>query len=1642
MLDISLSHDAQYSQSHYDTLIEQGQYLDAMHYCQVFWGHLNNWRDPIQLDAAIVLLGHLGRDRDSDAAMLRGWRRFPNNPDFCCKYAFFLVNRLGPIKAELFAEQHHQLLSAVSDATDYLVLQICLQATRKNFVEAKELFAKARELAPNHTWLDRIELMLLRDQLLFDEELALAQSLLALKPRVSLVLDTARAMVRKQQSHAAMQLLAQYAPSMQSCRLWAELINVSARLMEWSQCEQAIAGYRQLQTSPDRDDQDLIYSSLGRIALASGDKTAAIAAFSATKHPYYRQVEQNISQWQGDGQLMQLLAVEHERQGHLTCAPATMAALCRFFGVEASQTSIAEKICYNGTPDSLERQWLRDNGFTYIELDLTPELTFALIDAGLPFALVTTQGFSSHLQAVIGYNRGLGIAYLMDPSRDFTSEIQLVAGLTAEAANGPRAMVFVPQAQAQRLAAFESEVTALYRLYADFTEAREVNQLTKAASLLAQMQQLAPEHRLTLMCHRSIAIEQNDESAIFAANQQLLARYPDHVVWLNSHFQSLVNLGQGENALQYLFDTVKAHPAIDLKIRLFRQIYHMPRYRAETLTLLAELQVSGSYRAEVYDLLADFYWQEKQYQLASRYYFYACCLDDTEQNYVESYYRAALYLQQTDDVFARLQARFDKYGARSASPAKSLFRAFNWQSKAQLGLELLRQARELRPDDQELIIFSLQELLNNGQLADFDQLFLQHKHLLSQSQCWYWLAKKADWQGEHSEATGYYRQCFELTPWQTNVADAYFASLRRCGESDTIIQELEKLAALDPNHPALLNYQADWHPDATAVATAVERLANLFPHYSWYQRRAIRQLMQRGQLAESLHRIEALLALLPHQVENQLLHAQILFQLQQNARAKAQVEQIISQHIDQTDAISLLMDLSVTVAEKRQSLQWLVAELSRQTNQGDAMLELAMWAIRYFDREEQQSLIEVLAANSHVWASRLAWSWLLQQHDHTAALAQLQQAVADFPLLPRLHLELADLAVKLPDDELAAKSYQRALAINPSYSRASRQYAIFLEAQGALAEEIQVLSRAIQYDPTDGVLQGFLGDALLRANEPQQARYALEKAVKFDHHYLWAWHRLQGIGATIGRPDDAYQLAWRLHRESPHLVGPLRALAALAVAPELKIKYWQQSIELEPSNFKLQLPLLEFWLERGQYPQMFDHVNAQFGDGPQPFEIASIMARAYEATGHAEHAAMMLKDALAESNPELKYWEQLFELQRKHKMVKELKNSARLLLARQPNDGLAICTAAEQLLAAGLNDEASELFAKAWVVAPEQRYVALTYLDDLLDKNDFDYADFVVQKLLEKHQDVWVLQRQLKVLLGQNNTVDASKIWHQLIAAKIENLYLYDNAAVSFPKHAQMLMQQLAEQLGSAGRMAGYCLGRWQQRHDPKRVIELLANAGDGQGWNGLYEVYLEDFAARAALPPANMLDPYINRITADPSLSATLGNIYRVNGRLYQAVKTYSGIQAQQRPCFVSYHYGTTLADLNRWDDALRVLTEGAEAEPDNCFHNLQLWRIAAEFLRTGDVSANLSYVNRQELTEIELLVLECLHLVLHLPNYDGNELIEQMRVIKHAGGKDAHIKRVRKVADAMFSKVSEYQPEYSLVQRLQLMFYRFWLF
>lgn len=1622
----------QYQASYYDTLIKDGQFLAALHYCEQHWGPLPQWRLQEQWDAAITLLSHLGRDRDSDALILRSFRRNPADPELCFKTLLFQLNHAGPILAEQFMLRHFVLLEQLKDASDLAIFQVCLQIRRKNFVEAWQGIAQIRQTDPDNSWLDRIELSLLRAQQRYVEEKAQAQQILQQRLKVSAVLDLARACVRNQQALEAKTLLASYAPKFQSCQLWLELVSLSARLEDWALCQHAIDHYWQLQSMPDRDDHDVLWAAQGKVALARYEISLAIDCYSKTRHPYYQKVGQNLQRWQDEPLLVRKLAVPHHRQGHLTCAPATMAALCQFWQVAVTQQEIAEQICFDGTPDTLERQWLRQHGFAVIDLELTPEKLYALIDAGLPFAMVTTSGFSSHLQAVVGYHRGLGIAWLMDPSRDDISEFQIEAGLAAEAAHGPRAMVFVPQAHAALLEPFRDATTVLYQHYDEFCQALQQHQWPQATAVLQQMQRLAAEQRLTLIARRRLAIELNDEPLIAELTLQLLERYPDEVIWISSRFFSLKNMGQTEAAIHYLLEVVRKKPHLDLLQRLFRHIYPLPAYRPQALTLLRQLEHHGSEDAATYALLADYYWQEKQYELASRYYFYACCLDDTQQDYVESYFKAAMYLKQTVQAHKRLQQRFEQYGARSASPAISLYHAYNWQSKGQAGLVVLSQARQLRPNDLELLNFSLGELLYQGQLDTFTALLEQSLALLSASQQAYWQAKKAEWQGELLLAAQYFQQCFLLTPWQARVADPYFSALNRCGQQDQIVNQLTMLAKLDASNPQFLQYQADWHPEPSVVANAVQALAEQYPHDAQQQRRYIRQLLQQGQLPQARHRCEALLTLLPDQHANRLLYAQVLQQLQLVEPARREVQRILSQDVDASGAIDLLLELSPSLEDKRQGLYWLLAQMQQQPQYGDALLAVSSAVLRQVDEQLHQQLLAILADNTHVWSCRLAWSWLLAPTDPAAALQQLQQGITDFPLLPRLHLELADLALQLQMPEQAEQSYKQALQLNPSYGRASRQLALFYENEGQLAQEIAVLEAAIRFDPFDGILHGFLADAYLRDQQMDLAQQHLHKALRFKNDYLWGWRTLQQLCLDAGEPDAALLLAQQLHQESPHLVGPLRALALLSHDPTEKVDWWLQAITLAPGELDIHLALLDYLAERGQFSQMVNHAQQYFPAAAQPFEVTTLLAKAAEQTGDPQQAIKMLSQAIAQYNPELKHWQQLFELLQAEQQSDEIRRFASLLQQRQPHDAMALCTAAEQLWSLQHHEEAMSALQQALQRAPNDRYIGLTHADFLLELNQYETALKQSAALHLRHPDVWVTQRLLKAQLGCQQFDAAQVSWQNIIQSKTEQAFLYNDVLGSFPQYAAMLLEQLLQQLPEASNMAGYCAGRWlleQRQHSLAALLQQLpsGSAWQGPGWEGLCEAYLEHLADQEKLPPSTWLEAFAPRIEIQPELAGRLANVYRVNQRLYQAAKTYASIPPSRRPCYVSYHYAMTLLDLNRWPEALVVLEQGAQSEPDSCFHNLQLWRQAVQYVLHAQLPQDLAYINQQELTAPELRLWHYLDIAVQS---DATQpypvLLERLRQLRKISSGWRQPDRIQRVGRVMWQQLkSQHQAQ-----------------
>src|SRR4029078_11346090 len=85
------------------------------------------------------------------------------------------------------------------------------------------------------------------------------------------------------------------------------------------------------------------------------------------------------------------LKVGFVRQHHMTCAPATLSAISRFWSMPADHLEVAEAICYDGTPAHSERRWAEDHGWATVEFSVTWDAARALIDRGVPFTLTTVE---------------------------------------------------------------------------------------------------------------------------------------------------------------------------------------------------------------------------------------------------------------------------------------------------------------------------------------------------------------------------------------------------------------------------------------------------------------------------------------------------------------------------------------------------------------------------------------------------------------------------------------------------------------------------------------------------------------------------------------------------------------------------------------------------------------------------------------------------------------------------------------------------------------------------------------------------------------------------------------------------------------------------------------------------------------------------------------------------------------------------------------------------------------------------------------------------------------------------------------------------------------------------------------------------
>ena len=209
---------------------------------------------------------------------------------------------------------------------------------------------------------------------------------------------------------------------------------------------------------------------LGRVLAAGGKgvcQVAGMPAFGAGLprgrlrggHPPCRGLEARVLQGRGRtardparqaAQRIEL-PVGFVRQHRVTCVPATLSAISRFWSKPADHVQVAEEICYNGTSDYNERQWACRNGWIAREFTVTEDAARRSMERGVPFTLNTVEPGAGPFAGGDRVRRPPRNVADSRASSRVSVEAMADKILHRYRAFGPRGMALVPVEQAARL---------------------------------------------------------------------------------------------------------------------------------------------------------------------------------------------------------------------------------------------------------------------------------------------------------------------------------------------------------------------------------------------------------------------------------------------------------------------------------------------------------------------------------------------------------------------------------------------------------------------------------------------------------------------------------------------------------------------------------------------------------------------------------------------------------------------------------------------------------------------------------------------------------------------------------------------------------------------------------------------------------------------------------------------------------------------------------------------------------------------------------------------------------------------------------------------------------------------------------------
>ena len=1224
------------------------------------------------------LAGQLGARRTADALLLRAFRADRDSPLAAYYYTVVVLARCGAFAAlEALRSFEFAALADRELASDWYGLAAHIYALLRDFATAEGHLDKAFELAPDdhYRWVERAELYELQDR--YADALAAARRALQANPAsVAAIGQTASLLVLLDRVPEALELLHGRLQEVESAPLAVQLAHLQHDAGDYAGALASLDLAERLAPLLDKSMREYLAQARCDAYLRCDDIERAVEQARLSSLPHYKAFVERVDSGNYERRRRQL-AVGFVRQHHMTCAPATLTAISLYWSKPADHLEVAEEICYDGTPHASERRWAVEHGFVAREFRVTWESAQALIDRAVPFTLTTVQPSSAHLQAVIGYDALRGTLVIRDPTEPSQREFVGHSLFEWSAANGPRGMLLIPHDEAARIDGIELPDAELYDLLHQVQRALSEHRRDDALASCARLTEIAPGHRLALEARTSLANYDANEAEALEAIEGLLRLYPQDVCLRLQKAARVGELRAHTEYVDYLEAQVHAQTTDPMfQLRFAQALSGDAREAQRCIKLLKRVLRAMPYSAEALSTLADLQWQRGAYPWATQLYRLASTLQATYEGAAVSYFRAARQVRDEERALAYLRDRVACLGKLSSAPLITLFRCLDELERTAEAVQELNAALLDNPDDAQLALFAAGTLAS---LSDFARAW----PLLAQAEQG---SRRLDWlrtaagvhrcAGDLPAALAVSRELAERAPLDLDAQRGYARLLDELESRAAAIAHLRSAVARFSHHAGLNNLLVQWLGDEPLEVqeTALRDLLQILPADAWARRELAVVLARQQRFDESYAEIEQARALAPASESYQTCLGAIHTLRGDHAAARSAYRAALAVSVDSDFALQRLLDACSSREERRAQLSYVYDELKRQVTRGEGMLAFQSVARHSYEPDELLAILrEGLDARPDLWH---AWIAVVRQLismsrlDEAAALCE--QTLERFGLLPRVHLERAEIRRLQGDREGEREVLNEAVRLSPGWALAYLRLSDSFEADGLLSESRASIERAVRHTPTDPYLHGYLADVLWRQGEKQLAIEHLQRALRLDPGYEWAWNSLRACSENSEAPELAVTLAREL--TVARATEPRVWLALALVAPDVqeRLRATEQAVLLAPLSVRAHRRRIELLVDLRRFDDALAALEQTKWGEALPIELRAERARVIAVQGDLHAAIDAMRVVLGDDARYSEGWSLIGEWYSELGDTLNYLEAARTLHQLSPNDPTAL----------------------------------------------------------------------------------------------------------------------------------------------------------------------------------------------------------------------------------------------------------------------------------------------------------------------------------------------------------------------------------